>query len=204
MDIFITAFLLGIIGGIAPGPILSGGFLTIITDTNGFKKVIPYPFIAGSIEIIIGIVILKTGQLLFTDTILKIFSIIGSLFMFYLAYKLFSMRGDFSFLEDKDDSYIFISYPKVALLTLLNVPLYMFWIIICIPLAFNANIVIPFGDIIFTLIMVGGVAITTIILFYLMSISRRFFQNKMLLKILPIGISIFFIGIGVKIFYSIF
>lgn len=203
MEILFTAFLFGLLAGLLPGPILTAGFMTIIKNPNGFQKVLPFPVIAGVVEIGIGIVMVRFGASFFTDAILLSVTILGIINIYFITYKILKNRKNFTlFSENSKNSYSAISYKEVFLLTALNGPLYLFWITVCIPMAITAEKTIENGGVLFVLTMVLGVALMTLLLFYFMHISRKSFQNETIMKIIPFVISLFFIFIGFKMMHT--
>ena len=217
MHTLFTAFLFGLIAGILPGPMITAGFMTIIKNPRGAYKIIPFPLIAGSIEIIIGISMVKLGAEFFTREILLILTFLGIINILWIAFSIFNDRKNFSlapknFPENslqetnnpENSEYMSISYLEIGLLTLLNGPLYFFWISICIPLALESEKNIPNGAILFVFSMVLGVAIMTWFLYFIMHISRKSFQNEKVMKSIPIVITLFFVFIGAKMIGTFF
>lgn len=202
METLLTALSLGIIAGITPGPLLSAGLLTIMKNPHGLKKVLPYPFIAGITEIGIAYTLLFTGQKFLNEQTLSILGVLGALLIFSLAYKVFSERNQFAFVDKSNKEYQFLSYSQCVFMTLFNMPLYIFWITVCLPLAQDAHKVLPFGNLLFVISMVAGVTFATLFLFFLMAYSRKILQKPIIQKTLPIFISIFFTFIGITLFFK--
>ena len=197
MEILFTAFLFGVLAGFIPGPILTSGFMTIIKNPKGLRYALFFPVIAGAIEIMIGVFLVHFGVLFLTNTVLIILTVLGVVNILYIAYEIFKTRKTFSLFSDSAN-YSSISYKQAATMTFLNGPLYMFWIMVCIPLAIEAKSKIVNGDILFVFIMVIGVGIATALLFLAMHKYRYFFQNEKIMKFIPYFISLFFVFIGLK------
>lgn len=203
MEILFTAFLFGLIAGILPGPMLTSGFMTIIKNPKGIFKVLYFPLVAGGVEISIGLIMLTVGIQFFTDQIIFVLTIFGIINILYIAYSIFKNKESFMLAPSKNTSaqlenYMAISYKDSFLLTLFNGPLYMFWLSVCLPLAIEADKSIFHGGIFFILLMVFGVAIMTLFLFFLMHISRKSFQNAKVMKVIPYIITMFFVFIAIK------
>ena len=205
MEILFTAFILGLFAGFLPGPILTSGFMTILGNPNGFKKVIPFAFIASPIEAVIALFMLFIGTQFFTEKILIILSLVGAINLIYLAYKIYSTRENFTLFssnkkipEKIDADYMAISYKDAAIMTVFNGPLYMFWITTCLPLMLQADRNIEYGGIYFAFIMPLGLAISTLFLFFIMHKGRKYLQTPQLMKIIPLVISSFFVLLAGK------
>lgn len=168
-------FLLGLIGGAVPGPILTAVFTEIIRV--GFRKslkIISYALLAE--VVIASIVISGVHSLNLPESYFHILSFFGALVLFWLAYKVWKIGG-----IDSTSTPLF-SLPKIFLLTVLNGGFWIFWTTICIPRAFNLAEMVSGGQFLFLLLFEFGWLSSTVLLAYIFSYFRPILQKKSLVS----------------------
>jgi len=144
----LSIFLLGLIGGASPGPILTASFMESLR--KGFLKSLYIIFIAMIAESIVAIFILL---LFFTIHIPKeifyIISLVGAGVLIWLATQVQRIE------KIGGEGEVF-SVKKIFLLTVFNGPFWIFWITICAPQAFLLKEKIAGGHILFLIIFELG------------------------------------------------
>jgi len=162
----LSIFLLGLIGGANPGPILTASFTEALR--KGFAKSLPVVFMAMIAESIIAIFILT---LFFSINIPESFfyaiSFIGAGVLVWLASQIWKIK------KLGGEGEVF-SFKKIFLLTIFNGPFWIFWITICIPQAFLLKEQIMGGQILFLIIFELGWFSATVFLTFLFSQFRPF------------------------------
>jgi threonine/homoserine/homoserine lactone efflux protein len=131
----IEAFLLGLVGGAVPGPILTGAF-TEALNTNFFRstRIIFYALIAETVGALFAIyVIYKIGL---SKTAINIISIGGAIVLFWLAYKIWKID------KINTEAKKILTFYEIVILTALNSGYWIFWIAVGVPKALTLDVVI--------------------------------------------------------------
>ncbi|HLD31445.1 MAG TPA: LysE family transporter [Patescibacteria group bacterium] len=151
----IEIFLLGLIGGAVPGPMLTAVFTEVLN--SGFKKSLRVVLRALFAETIVATAILLViYSLNIPESYFYVISIVGSVYLIWLAIKVWKIDK-----IDGENKEVFI-FSKIFLLTLLNGGFWIFWITVCVPRAFVLQEQILGGVIIFLVAMeLGWLVMTT-------------------------------------------
>ncbi|MFC2151198.1 hypothetical protein ACFLSE_01610 [Bacteroidota bacterium] len=198
VDLLVPIFL-GFIGGITPGPIILLAFSEILKDSKkGLKNGGIYLIYAGLTEFFIGLFLIITSTIFqFPPIIFHTLSIIGIIVLIYIAFKIFGIKSIEYETQSKK-----IKRGHIIALMLLNGPLWIFWISVCLPAAFNLGQIFDYGEylflVLFELSMMTGLGIA---LFGFNSFRKYFSNEKItsrIFRVLTILISILI----VKIIYT--
>ena len=166
MQIF-SIILLGFIGGSVPGPILAATFTESIR--KGFAKSLIVIFRALVAESIVAIFVLTIFfSFDIPQSVFYIISFVGAFVLFYLAYQVWKIKK-----ISEEEGEIF-SFWKIFVLTIFNSSFWIFWITICVPLAFSLKEKIPQGHILFLLLFELGWIISTVSWTFIFSRFRSF------------------------------
>jgi len=167
----IEAFLLGIIGGAVPGPILTWTFTEILNA--GFSRgmrVILYALVAETIGALIALYVLYSLGL--SHLLIQIISVGGAIVLFWLATKVWKISGI------NTDIKQVLSFPKILLLTALNSGYWIFWITVGIPKAILLDQSFIGGKFIFLALFELAWLITTVLLAFIFFKFRPLLQRK--------------------------
>jgi len=171
----IEIFLLGLIGGSVPGPMLTAVFTEVLN--GGFKKSLRVVFRAFLTETIIAsLILLVVYSLNIPELYFQIISLAGSLYLVYLATKIWQISK-----VDGENKEIF-TLSKIFILTLLNGGFWIYWITVCVPRAFVLNESIYGGLIVFMVAMELGWLIMTGLLGFVFSRFRPLLLKKNLVS----------------------
>lgn len=125
----IEAFLLGLIGGAVPGPMLTAVFTEVLG--GGFVKSLRVVFRALFSETLVAVLILLIIFSLNVPTVyFYIISFGGSAMLIWIAIQVWKINR-----IGGEKSEIF-SFSKILILTILNGGFWIFWITVCVPRAF--------------------------------------------------------------------
>ena len=169
-------FVLGLIAGAVPGPMLTAVFTEVLN--GGFLKslkVVLRAFFAETIVALLIILIvfsLKIPQLYFQSI-----SILGSIFLLWLAIGLWKINK-----VDAENKEIF-TFSKILFLTILSGAFWIFWITVCIPKAFLLQEIIYGGRFIFLIVFELGWFLMTAFLSFLFSRFRPILLRKNLVSL---------------------
>lgn len=181
IELLIAGMTLGFYAGFSPGPLL----ILVISQTlkHSYKEGIKVAFAPIITDIpIILLTVLFLSLISRYTSILGLISIIGGLYLSYMAYESFKTRGlteDIEFQEPK-------SLQKGATVNFLNPSPYLFWITIGGPILINAcseSVLSPILFLIgFYMFLVGS----KIALAYASSRSREFLTGKIYIYIMHV------------------
>lgn len=186
----ITALVLGLIGGLIPGPVLAATFTEILQS----------PFVK-SLRIIFWAMLTETVIALFSLIILSVFhlsegffraiSFIGAAILISIAIRIWKVRK-----IDTDEKVRF-SLGTISAMILANGVLWMFWITVCVPKAIFLGEKIQFGQYLFLGLVEIGWLVSTIGVVLIFSMFRKILSN-------PKTISLIFKIFSLVFFYFAF
>ena len=191
----LSAFLLGLIGGSVPGPILTAAFTEALR--NGFVKSFRVIFRALVAESSVAFFILA---IFFSFNIPQVFfyaiSLIGAGVLIWLAAQVWKIKE-----VDGKEGDIF-SFWKIFLLTVFNGPFWIFWITISVPQAFLLREKIVGGHFLFLVLFELGWFLSTVFWILLFSRFRLFLTKKNLVgnifKIFSLILSFFAVRMAIQ------
>lgn len=168
---FVEAFLLGLIGGAVPGPILTGTFTEILR--SGFSKgvrVVLYALFAETIGAISVVVLFDRIGL--NQTTIQIISVIGAMVLFWLGYQVWRIT------EVEAKSGQILTLPKIFLLTAFNTGYWIFWVTVGVPKALLLSQTLYAGKYIFLSIFEIAWLIATLLLAFIFYQFRPLLQRR--------------------------
>ncbi len=171
MASLVEAFLLGLVGGAIPGPILTGTFTEILN--SNFRRglrIILWALIAETVGALLALLILY--QLGLSKLIIQVISICGGVVLFWLASRVWNITKINT--EDKK----FLSFWQVIVLTALNSGYWIFWITVGIPKALILDQTLIGGKFIFLIIFELAWLIITIALAFVFYKFRPLLQKN--------------------------
>lgn len=175
LELFFAAFVLGLIGGAIPGPILTGAFAEILN--SGFLHGLRVIFCALIVEIIGALlalfVIYSLGLPAFA---FKVISSIGAIVLFWLAWNIWKIRE-----ISKTGGKEIFSFSKILILTAFNGGYWIFWITVGIPKALILDKIIFGGKFIFLGIFELAWLLITVALVFIFFQFRPLLHRKNLI-----------------------
>ncbi|MBU8892381.1 MAG: hypothetical protein KOO66_06355 [Bacteroidales bacterium] len=171
----LTPILLGFIGGVTPGPIIFLAFSEVLKDSNkGLIHGGMYLIFAGLTEFFIGLFLIITSKSFqLPPIVFHTLAIAGISLLIYIAVKIFSINS----ISPKKQSRS-ISGKHIIAIMLVNGPLWMFWVSVCLPAAFNLGQSITYGEylflVLFEISMMSGLAI----MLFGFNAFRNYFSNE--------------------------
>ena len=172
---FIEIFLLGLVAGALPGPILTAVFTGVLN--GGFKQGVQIIVKALIAETIIAtIALFFVFSLNISSAYFNILTFIGAIFLIYLASKIWKMQ----FIDGQYNK--IFPFSKILVLTILSGAFWIFWLTVCIPQARALNEYIYAGQFLFILIFEFAWLIATSLLAYIFSKFRPMLFKKNLVS----------------------
>jgi len=199
MQILIEAFLLGLVGGIVPGSILT--ILLVSVLQGGFRSGLRAFFwcVAAEVSVVSALLIVLIS-LPVTPIVFTYLSVVGGLVLFYFASQILQL----SRLENPAAETSLFSPRKIYVLAATNAPLYIFWITVCAPLiwqlAESFSLYAAAGY--FMLAFELGWALSTFGVMILFVTSRQVLTNPTVMSKVYLVIAAFMALLGMRMWYS--
>lgn len=153
----VTAFLLGLIGGVIPGPVITAIFTEILQ--SGLRKSLRIVFIALVIETLVAVLsLVLISSLGLPEVVFRALSVAGAGILIWIAASLWKV----STLDTGEK--VHFTLGKITLMILTNGVLWSYWITICIPKAVFVKEFILLGDYLFMGLVQSGWLTSTLIL----------------------------------------
>ncbi len=197
MTSLIEAFLLGLVGGAIPGPILTGTFTEILnTNFRRGLRIIFWALLAETVGALLALFILY--QLGLSKIVIQVISICGGLVLFWLASKVWNISKINT--EDKK----FLSFWQIVVLTALNSGYWIFWITVGIPKALILDQTMIGGKFIFLIVFEIAWLIITVALTFIFYKFRPLLQKNDLVGATFKVLASVLIILGVRTILSVF
>jgi len=168
-------FLLGVVGGAAPGPIQTSVLTEVLK--GGLVRGVKVVLRALVAEVIVATAALTILFFLnMPQFYFEILSVFGALFIFYLAFGIWKI--------DKigDEKGEIFTFSKIFFLTVLNSGFCIFWLTVCAPRAFALGRQIAYGEVMFLIAFEAGWLAVTLLLAVIFSKFRPLLLQKNLIS----------------------
>jgi threonine/homoserine/homoserine lactone efflux protein len=173
----VIALMLGLIGGVIPGPVITAIFTEILQ--TGFLKSLRIIFIALLTETLVAIVsLLILASLDFNQGFFYGLSLAGAAILTWIALSLWKVRS-----LDSGEKVHFGIW-KIVVMILSNGVLWTYWITICIPKALLLGEQVNLGEYLFMGLVQLGWLISTTVLAFLFSRFRRALSRPRVIPVL--------------------
>ena len=176
---FLTPIFLGFIGGITPGPIILLAFSEVLKDSKkGLVNGSMYLIFAGLTEFLIGLFLIITSKSFnFSPIIFHLLSVLGIILLSYIAIKMFGIQSINTKMQTKN-----ITKYHIVGLMLVNGPLWIFWLSVCLPAAFKLGQRVDYGEFLFLFIFELSMMMGLAIMLIGFNSCRKYFTNKKIIK----------------------
>lgn len=181
IDELITAFVLGLIGGMIPGPVLTTIFTEILQSSflKSFRIIIIAMFIETVVALVSLVILISLN---FPEAVFRGISFIGATILIWIATSIWKIK------KIDTSKKVNFSFWKILAIILANGVLWTFWITICVPKAIFLENQLLFGEYLFLGLVEIGWLISTTFLAYLFSKFRKLLSRP---KIIPIIFKVF-------------
>jgi len=177
----VIALMLGLIGGVIPGPVITAVFTEILQ--SGFLKSLRIIVIALVTETIVALIsLLVLGSLGFNESFFRGLSLAGALILIWIAISIWKVRS-----LDSGEKVQFGLW-KVVLMILSNGVLWTYWITICIPKAILLSDTVYLGEYLFMGLVQLGWLLSTLLVAFLFSRFRKALSRP---RVIPVLFKIF-------------
>ena len=173
----VIALMLGLIGGVIPGPVITAVFTEILQ--SGYLKSLRIIMIALVTETLVALVsLLILDSLGFNETFFRGLSLAGAAILIWIAISIWKVRS-----LDSGEKVQFGLW-KVVLMILSNGVLWTYWITICIPKAILLGDTIHLGQYLFMGLVQLGWLISTLVVAFLFSRFRKVLSRPQVIPVL--------------------
>ena len=177
----VIAFMLGLIGGVIPGPVITSVFTEILQ--NGLPRSLRIIGIALVTETLVAIAsLILLGALQLHEGFFRGMSLVGAAILIWIAISLFRVKR-----LDTEEK-VHFSTPKIIAMILTNGVLWTYWITVCIPKAILLGQEVNLGAYLFMGLVQLGWLISTLLLAILFSRFRKLLSRP---KAIPLIFKIF-------------
>lgn len=188
------AFLLGLAGGIVPGPVLAASFTESLL--HGFWKsmrIILWALLIETLVAVASLFILSAIQLV--DWFFHLLSLVGAAMLLWIAFSVWKIKS-----IDTPSSVVF-SFSKMSVMIVANGVLWTYWITVCVPQAISLGEKIPGGSYLFVLLVELGWLISTVGVVFLFSRFRRLLTGARTIRWVARLLSLVFTYFALDILY---
>jgi len=173
----IIALMLGLIGGVIPGPVITAVFTEILQ--SGFLKSLRIILIALITESIVALLsLLILDSLGFNEGFFRGLSLAGAVILIWIAISIWKVRTLDS------GKKVHFGLGKILIMILSNGVLWSYWITICIPKAILLGQQIPHGEYLFMGSVQMGWLISTMVVAFLFSRFRKTLSRPRVIPVL--------------------
>ncbi len=173
----VVACMLGLIGGLIPGPVITAVFTEVLQ--SGYPKSLRIIFIAlitESIVAVISLVIL--ASLGFNEAFFRGLSLAGAAILIWISVSLWKVKT-----LDTGEKVHFGLW-KIILMILSNGVLWTYWITICIPKAILLGSQVRLGEYLFMALVQLGWLLSTLVVAFLFSRFRKVLSRPQVIPVL--------------------
>ena len=177
----IVAGLLGLIGGVIPGPVITAVFTEILQ--SGLPKSMRIIFIALITETIVAVISLVLFAALdLPESFFRGLSMLGAVILVWISLSIWKIRS-----LDTGQK-VHFSLWKIIIMILSNGVLWTYWITICIPKAILLNDHIHLGAYLFMGLVQLGWLVSTLLMAFAFSRFRRVLSRP---RVVPVVFKVF-------------
>jgi threonine/homoserine/homoserine lactone efflux protein len=191
----ISAIVLGLIGGVIPGPVLTATFTEILQ--SGFYKSMRIIFWAMLTETVVALIsLLLLSSMGFSEAFFRAISFIGAGILIWISTSIWKVT------RIDSDERVHFSLGKISAMIMANGVLWTFWITVCVPRAILLSERIHFGQFLFLMLVEIGWLVSTVSVAIIFSSFRKMLSNP---KVVPIIFKVFalvFIYFAINMVYS--
>ena len=182
----VIAGLLGIIGGVIPGPVITAVFTEILQA--GFAKSLRIIFIALVVETIVAVISLVLfSSLDLPESFFRGLSMVGAVILVWISSSLWKIKS-----LDTGGK-VHFSLWKIVMMILTNGVLWTYWITICIPKAILLNDHLKLGAYLFMGLVQLGWLGSTLLVAFAFSRFRKLLSRP---RVVPVVFKVFALAFG--------
>ncbi len=173
----IIAFMLGLIGGVIPGPVITAVFTEILqSGTARSLRIVLIALVTETLVAVMSLLLMEALQM--HEGFFRIVSLAGAAVLLWIAVSIFRVKG-----PDTGQKVSF-STPKIVVMILTNGVLWTYWLTVCIPKAILLGQTLHLGAYLFMGLVQLGWLISTLLLVLLFSRFRTLLSGPRVFPVL--------------------
>lgn len=177
----VSALVLGLIGGLIPGPVLTATFTEVLQ--SGMWKSMRIILWAMLTETVVALLsLLALSSMNFSERFFQGLSLVGAAILIWISTSIWKVH------KIDTEEKVHFSLGKISAMILANGVLWTFWITVCVPKAILLSEKVAFGNYLFLLLVEIGWLVSTVLVAYVFSKFRKILSNP---KVVPIMFKIF-------------
>ena len=177
----VSALVLGLIGGVIPGPVLTATFTEVLQ--SGMWKSMRIILWAMLTETVVALLsLLALSSMNFSERFFQGLSLVGAAILIWISTSIWKVH------KIDTEEKVHFSLGKISAMILANGVLWTFWITVCVPKAILLSEKVAFGNYLFLLLVEIGWLVSTVLVAYIFSKFRKILSNP---KVVPIMFKIF-------------
>ena len=191
----ISAFVLGLVGGAIPGPVLTATFTEILQ--SGFMKsfrIILWAMVTETFVAFVSLVALSSAGL--PETVFRALSFVGAAILLWISLSIWKVT------TIDTEKRVHFSLGKISIMILANGVLWTFWITVCIPQALFLREALPYGQYVFLLLVEIGWLVSTVLIALLFSSFRRVLSHPRVVPVLFKVFALTFVFFAFRLAYT--
>jgi threonine/homoserine/homoserine lactone efflux protein len=182
----VVAGMLGLIGGVIPGPVITAVFTEILQV--GLSRSLRIIFIALVTETLVAVIsLLLFAALGLPESFFRGLSMVGAVILVWISVSIWKIRS-----LDTEEK-VHFSLWKIIIMILSNGVLWTYWITICIPKAMLLNDHIQLGAYLFMGLVQLGWLVSTLLVAVAFSRFRRALSRP---RVVPVVFKVFALAFG--------
>ncbi|OGL71097.1 hypothetical protein A3C17_01125 [Candidatus Uhrbacteria bacterium RIFCSPHIGHO2_02_FULL_53_13] len=176
-----SALVLGLIGGVIPGPVLTATFTEVLQ--SGMWKSMRIILWAMLTETVVALLsLLALSSMNFSERFFQGLSLVGAAILIWISTSIWKVH------KIDTEEKVHFSLGKISAMILANGVLWTFWITVCVPKAILLSEKVAFGNYLFLLLVEIGWLVSTVLVAYVFSRFRKILSNP---RVVPIMFKIF-------------
>jgi len=173
----VVACMLGLIGGLIPGPVITAVFTEVLQ--SGYPRSLRIIFIALITESVVAVIsLLILASLGFNEAFFRGLSLAGAAILIWISISLWKVKT-----LDTGEK-VHFGFWKIILMILSNGVLWTYWITICIPKAVLLGSQVHLGEYLFMALVQLGWLLSTLLVAYLFSRFRKLLSRPRVIPVL--------------------
>lgn len=171
--VLVTALILGLVGGITPGPVLAAAFTGVLqAGLLRALAVVLWALLIETLVALVSLLVLASGRT--PAVVFAALSFVGSGLLAWIATRLWRIRR-----LDSGERFRF-SPAKLAGMILLNGVLWSYWVTVCVPQAVALGRQVRYGEYLFLALVQSGWLSSTLLAVLAFSRARGLLSNPRL------------------------
>ena len=189
-----SALVLGLIGGVIPGPVLTATFTEILQ--SGIPKSMRIILWAMFTETVVALIsLLALSSMNFSESFFQGLSLIGAAILIWISTSIWKVH------KIDTEEKVHFSLGKISAMIMANGVLWTFWITVCVPKAILLSEKVAFGNYLFLLLVEIGWLISTVMVAVVFSRFRKILSNPKVVPIIFKFFSLTFVYFAVDMVY---